>query len=138
MLVIGAVAIAQLIPVRRTNPPSEGELPAPPEIAAILDRACSDCHSNHTRWHWYGHVAPFSWRAVRDVEYGRRQINFSEWGSYYTATRIRKLRWTQRALQQKDMPPRLYRLMHPEARLSADDRALLMRWIDGQVAALTR
>ncbi|HMF58530.1 MAG TPA: heme-binding domain-containing protein, partial [Pyrinomonadaceae bacterium] len=28
-----------------------------PEVAAIFERSCNDCHSNRTRWPWYSHVA---------------------------------------------------------------------------------
>jgi hypothetical protein len=29
-------------------------------LGAILDRACSDCHSNGTVWPWYTQIAPVS------------------------------------------------------------------------------
>ncbi len=91
-LAAAVVLIAgQFVPAKRTNPPVQGVLVAPPEIEATLRRACYDCHSNETRWPWYSRVAPLSWFIVRDVEVGRKEINFSEWGSYYAATRRRKL-----------------------------------------------
>ena len=43
-------ALAQLVPVPRANPPVEGEVDAPPEAGAVLERSCYDCHSNRTRW----------------------------------------------------------------------------------------
>jgi hypothetical protein len=57
-------------------------------------------------------------------------MNFSEWGSYYPATRRRKLEWISRALHDEQMPPWPYRLMHPGSRLSDADRAALERWIE--------
>lgn len=127
-LVIG-FGLAQLIPAERTNPPSKGDLVAPPPVAAILRRACYDCHSNATRWPWYSRVAPLSWLIASHVAEGRRQLNFSAWGGYYPNTRRRKFQWTGRALSAEKMPPWSYRLMHPGARLSAADRALLGQWI---------
>jgi hypothetical protein len=131
---LAAFAIAQLRPAQLTNPPSKGELSAPPAIDATLRRACYDCHSNETRWPWYSRVAPFSWITAHDVELGRMEVNFSEWGEYYPRTRKRKLEWMQRALQEKVMPPRSYMLMHPDARLSEDNRARLQRWIVTELA----
>ncbi len=127
-------AAAQLRSIRLTNPPLKGELSAPPEVAALLKRACYDCHSNRTRWPWYSHVAPFSWMVARDVDLGRKEVNFSEWSEYYPLTRKRKLEWMGRELQERVMPPWSYRLVHPEARLSDADRARLEQWIDAELA----
>ena len=49
-----------------------------PRVARILDRSCQDCHSNHTAWPWYSHVAPVSWVITRHVNEGREILNFSE------------------------------------------------------------
>lgn len=125
----------QLLPSGVSNPPSKGEVSAPPEIQDALRRSCYDCHSNQTRWPWYGHVAPLSWAVARDIELGRRQLNFSEWGAYYPVTRKRKLQWMGRALRREDMPPLSYRLIHPSSRLSPQDRARLERWIDTELAS---
>lgn len=112
-----------------------GEVSAPPAIAATLRRACYDCHSNETRWPWYSHVAPVSWLIVRDVTLARKEINFSEWNSYYPLTRQRKLAWMERTLREEKMPPWAYRLMHPGSRLTDADRAALDRWIRSALAA---
>jgi hypothetical protein len=128
--VAAALVAAQFVPAKRSNPSDHGALIASPEIEATLRRACYDCHSNKTRWPWYSHIAPFSWLIVRDVNLGRKEINFSEWGSYYLATRRRKLEWMGRALREEKMPPWSYRLMHPGARLTEADRAALELWIE--------
>jgi hypothetical protein len=134
---LAAFVVAQLKPVDRTNPPSKGDLSAPPEVAAILRHACYDCHSNQTRWPWYSRIAPFSWEIAHHVDLGRKEMNFSEWGEYYPATRKRKLEWMQRALHEEVMPPWSYQLMHPGARLTDDDRARLNRWINTELAGPT-
>ena len=53
--------VIQLVPIRRTNPPVTGDMPAPVEVKAILKGACYDCHSHETVWPWYSRVAPVSW-----------------------------------------------------------------------------
>jgi len=132
--IAGGLLLAQLVPVQPTNPPAKGDVSAPPRIEVTLRRACYDCHSNVTRWPWYSRVAPISWLVVHYVELGRKQINFSEWGEYYPATRKRKLQWTERALGQEAMPPWSYRIVHPDARLTGEDRAALERWIDSEIS----
>lgn len=126
---------AQLVPIRLSNPPVTGDIAAPGEAGIALRGACYDCHSNQTGWPWYAQAAPLSWWIARDVEYGRRQVNFSIWNTYYPATRLRKLEWIGRSLKQPDMPPKWYRAMHPGARLTKAQRAALSAWFAGQVAA---
>lgn len=145
LLVLAGTAVAvQLVPLERVNlpvppllpsPPSTGDIGAPPQIEALLARACYDCHSNRTKWPWYSHVAPVSWRLARDVALGRKELNFSEWRSYYPQTRRRKLQWMGRVLRERSMPPWAYRLMHPGARLNGAERAMLDRWIDAGISA---
>ena len=130
VVMTAALVAAQFVPATRTNPPVQSNLVAPLPIAATLRRACYDCHSNETRWPWYSGVAPVSWLIVRDVNFGREEVNFSKWGSYYPRTRRRKLQWMGRALHEKEMPPWSYRLMHPGARLTEADRAGLLSWIE--------
>lgn len=80
---LGVVLLAiQAVPYSRqhSNPPGRRE-PAwdRPETRALAARACFDCHRNQTVWPWYSTVAPLSWLIQRDVDGGRRELNFSEW-----------------------------------------------------------
>ena len=69
----------------RTNPPVdpartlEAQASLTPEVAAILDRACMDCHSHKKRWPWYSHVMPVSIFVAGHVNHGRKHLNFSDW-----------------------------------------------------------
>jgi len=129
LLVFGAV---QLVPVDRSNPPVESEVPAPPEVRAILKRACYDCHSNETVWPWYSRVAPASWLLAHDVHEGRDVLNFSTWGRLEPAQQRKAMRETREEIAEGEMPPWLYLPAHPEARLSAEDRAALKEWARGR------
>lgn len=134
-IALGACLIlAQFIPVRLTNSPPAGELVSPGNIKTILRENCYDCHSDQTRWPWYRQVAPISWLIVRDVRRGRKELNFSQWAGYYPATRRRKLQWIGRAVREEAMPPLLYRVIHPKARLNDQDRMVLERWIESQLS----
>lgn len=56
----GIFLVIQLVPIDRTNPPVETEVPASPEVRAVLRQSCYDCHSNETVWPWYSRIAPVS------------------------------------------------------------------------------
>ena len=131
-VVAAALGVMQLMPVQRPNQSSTqskaGDIAAPPRIEATLRRACYDCHSDETHWPWYSAIAPVSWLVAHDVDYGRREMDFSQWQNYYPATRVRKLEWMGRALHEEVMPPWPYRLMHPRARLSNEERNALEQW----------
>src|SRR5688572_16886581 len=43
----------------------------------LAQRACFDCHGNETKWPWYSYIAPAASLVVKDVEEGRRKMNFS-------------------------------------------------------------
>lgn len=135
LLAVAGISMAGLWRgVRHESLPKRGDVAAPPKIAAILERSCYDCHSNETRWPWYGYVAPLSWWIEREVAFGRKQLNFSEWGSYYPTTKIRKLQWIDRTLNQETMPPWSYRILHPDAALNRTDLLLLQQWIESELA----
>lgn len=124
-LVGGAVfaAALQVVPYGRdhANPPVTGE-PAWPsdEVRQLAVDACFDCHSNETEWPVYSFVAPMSWLVQRDVDNGRAALNFSTW-----PRDDHQLEDAHDEVEDGDMPPRQYLLVHPEARLSARERALL-------------
>jgi hypothetical protein len=127
VLIIVLVAI-QLVPVDRSNPPVETEVPATVEVRSVLRRACYDCHSNETVWPWYSRIAPISWLIARDVYKGREELNLSTWNRYTTKQQLKKLKESWDEVAEGEMPPWMYLPPHPDARLSADDRAVLRAW----------
>ena len=118
----------QFVPYGRdhTNPPVRQE-PAwdRPETRALAVRVCFDCHSNETEWRWYSHVAPLSWLIQHDVDEGRRELNYSEWGRPQ-----REARESAKTLRTGEMPPWFYNVPGMGRRLSADERAALIAGLE--------
>lgn len=137
---LGALAVglvgAQAVPIDRTNPPVASDIAAPPAVAPLLRRACYDCHSHETIWPWYSGVAPISWLLGRDVHAGRAELNLSTWDAYDARKRGKKLKETAEEVTEGEMPPWYYTLMHPEARLNAEERARLRAWAAEESARL--
>jgi hypothetical protein len=128
LAVLGVFVLIQAIPVETGNPPVTADIPAPPEVKAILRRACYDCHSNETRWPWYSRVAPVSWLVAWDVREGRAELNFSTWNEYGTRDRVGKLKESWEEVDEGEMPPWFYLPVHRDARLSPADRTMLRAW----------
>lgn len=129
LLGIAIVIVAiQLVPVNRSNPAVEGMIEAPPQIMAILEKSCYDCHSNHTEWPWYSYVAPVSWLIANDVEHGRGHLNFTAWDTYDQRRRNHKIEEIWQEVSEGEMPLWFYLPLHPEARLSAEEVESLRVW----------
>lgn len=129
LIVVAVVVLGiQLVPVAHTNPPEAAPLKAPADVMKVLNRACADCHSHRTRWPWYSRVAPVSWLVVSDVSEAREHVNLSTWGSLDPKRQAHHREEMGNEVSDGDMPLLTYRLMHPAARLSDADRAVLRRW----------
>jgi len=122
---------AQLVPVRRTNPPVVSEPVVGPELASVLRRSCFDCHSNETRWPWYSRVAPVSWWLVHHVDEGRSHLNFSTWPTFDFQEQDHLLDEIADEVSKGDMPLATYLVGHPAARLDAGARQLILDWARG-------
>jgi hypothetical protein len=143
ILLAAGFVIIQFIRPARTNPPVnpaqsiEANLHVSPQVAAIFDRSCNDCHSNKTVWPWYSHVAPVSWLLTDDVNEGRGNMNLSEWGSYDKDKQSRRLRDMCEQVQDGNMPLSIYKPLHPSAKLSAVDVQTICDWANAERARLS-
>ena len=128
---------AQFFPIHRDNPPVDPthtlytSTPVPSNVHTVLERSCSDCHSNATVWPWYSHLAPVSWMIADDVHGGRRHFNISEWNSYPDEKKIRKLGEICEQVKTGEMPDEKYTLVHRGTSLSTEEKAMLCDWADG-------
>jgi heme-binding protein len=132
----GVFVMAQFIRPAKTNPtadPSlaiESHVQVDPNVSAIFDRSCADCHSNKTRWPWYSHVAPVSWFVIDHVNEGRKELNLSEWGQYDRRRQLNKLRQICREVTNGAMPLGSYTPMHAGSSLTPNDVKTLCDWTD--------
>ena len=116
----------------RSNPasPPEASLAAKatPEVAAILDRSCRDCHTNQTRWPWYTNVSPTSWFVANHVHHGREHFNYSLWTSIDEDEQDKLLGGICSLTERGRMPLPSYLIIHRDARLSPADVKTLCAW----------
>lgn len=116
--------LIQLVPYGRsshTNPPATDPFPwTDPRAESIARESCYDCHSNETEWWWATGIAPFSWLTQRDVDRGRAGLSFSEFIGEPGADEVRQV------VEEGEMPPFQYTLIHPEAKLTDAERQKLI------------
>ncbi len=122
------LVLIQAIPYGKdhTNPSVLGE-PTwdSPQTHELAERACFNCHSNHTVWPWYSNIAPASWLVAYDVSEGREHLNFSDWDHQLKGERL--IKEIREVITEKEMPPLPYKMAHPEARLSDAERETLLQ-----------
>jgi mono/diheme cytochrome c family protein len=125
LILIAVAVLIQFIPYgKTTNPPVLAE-PAwdSPTTRQLFFRACGDCHSNESKWPWYSSYAPVSWLVRADIDEGREHFNVSAWGQQ----RKNKGDEAAKSVREGEMPPLIYLIPHPEARLSDAEQTELIR-----------
>ena len=121
------LVVGQFFRPDRANPPVsadatfEAVAKPSPDVAAIVERSCYNCHSNTTEWPWYSGIAPISWFVANDVNGARAHMNLSQWNTLSAAKAKQKLMNACEEVQSGDMPPWDYLMMHKAAKLSDQD-----------------
>jgi len=100
-----------------------------PQTEQLARSACYDCHSNETVYPWYSHIAPVSWLVYDDVNVARDSLNFSTW----TKQEI-DVDDIIDQIQQGAMPKPIYLPLHPEAQLTAEQKAQLIAGLQATFA----
>ena len=135
MLATGVVFVAiQFIhPSRNINkqqPPSDisNSVFIPDSIKSILINACIDCHSNNTDYPWYSYVQPMGWLMAKHIEDGKKELNFSDFGSYSKRMQISLLGGIANSIKDDKMPLTSYTFLHNKAKLSTNEKKVLIKW----------
>jgi len=134
ILLVVLLVVAQFIRPDFTNQPvvAENRLEqssdVPPDVAGILQRSCSDCHSNATVYPWYSQISPLSWWLKDHIKEGRRELNLSEWGTYPARKKAKKLEEMCEQVQTHEMPLPSYTWIHRNSFLSDTDIKSLCDW----------
>ena len=141
--IFAALAVAflllQLTNPARTNPPVVHDMIAsnqpPAEVAAMLRASCYDCHTHETTWPFYSRIAPSSWLVVGDVNEGRQHLNLSDWPQDPERA-AKKCERMSEAVEDGDMPPGKYTMIHVNARLTDAQKKQLTQWLDDRADQL--
>ena len=105
----------------RSTRNARGEMGCASYTRALAERACFDCHSNETTWRWFDDIAPVSWYVANHINDGRRALNFSLWDQPNAS-----FEEVGRTIKNDKMPLWDYLLLHPNAKLTADEKSALL------------
>lgn len=110
----------------------------PKEVSQILKVSCNDCHSNQTRYPWYSNIQPVAWWLDHHVTDGKKHLNFSEFTKRPVAFQNHKLKETVEMVEELEMPLPSYTYLglHKEAKLTDNQRKMLIDWAKAQMDTL--
>ena len=100
----------------------------PGNVKSLLQTACNDCHSNNTNYPCYTYVQPMGWIMNNHIQDGKKELNFSEFGSYSGRRQQSKLKSIASQVKDDEMPMASYLLMHKNARLTKEQKTLIIDW----------
>jgi len=108
----------------------------PSEIEERLLYCCYDCHSNYTKYPWYGKIAPMSFMLNNHVITGKEELNFSEWGTLSKRKQIGTFHDICDAISDKSMPLKSYLKMHRDAELSDEQIDMICDWVETETETI--
>src|SRR5579862_5364565 len=133
-ILFGIFVCLQFVRPELTNPPVTAEIQAPAEVKQVLRKSCYSCHSNETKLPWFDQVVPAYWLVVSDVKTARAHLNFSEIGRLPAAQQRAYLFEAVNMIQMGAMPLPSYLKVHPDAKVTPEDLAVLRNYLSQPVA----
>ncbi len=113
IFILGTVATAALFASFTSGRPGMAA-PAghemPEKVAAVIQKACMDCHSDD------------------GSALARGKVNFSRWNELDPAKQVKKAQAICKELTKGDMPPKKWRANHPDSIPNGDDVAVVCNW----------
>jgi hypothetical protein len=142
VIFIAILVIMQFIRIDTTTKTTDNSMDfialsgADANIAGMIRTACYDCHSHKTTYPWYSQVAPVSWWIGNHVNEGREHLNFSTWNQYDAEKQKHKLEECVEMIKEGEMPMKSFTWLHPEARLSDEQKQALSGFFNKMYEAL--
>jgi len=124
VLIVGCSSSRQTATPEATVPSSTNVVSTDPEVNAILESSCYECHSTGGSAPWYAAVSP-TYLAANSA---RGVLNFSDWQTYDAQKRAAALKSIEQSVSAGSMPPGDYRALDHSARLTEKQKQALLKW----------
>jgi len=98
-------------------------------LTSLFKTSCYDCHSNKTTYPWYSKIQPIRFIMDKHIKNGKKELNFNEFVNYSSRRQKSKLKSILSQLNDYKMPLKSYELIHKDARLTEDERKLMIEWV---------
>ena len=129
LVLVAAFGLLQLARPGIPSQPATAEVQAPPEVQRVLEKSCYSCHSDERKLAWFDEIVPAYWLVRHDVLTAREHLNFSTLGSKPAATQRATLFEAVNMIQLGAMPLPSFKSVHPEAKITPEDMAVLKNYL---------
>ncbi len=106
----------------------------------IFEKNCMDCHSQNPRYPWY-HGLPFVKGLIdSDITEARKHLDMTGGFPFKGhGSPLEDLEAIASSIKEGTMPPLRYLVMHPSAKISEEEKKVILSWIDrGQKLLMKR
>ncbi|MGD0118323.1 MAG: heme-binding domain-containing protein [Candidatus Binatus sp.] len=124
LLFMGCSSSQQTAAPATTAQHSTNAVSTDPQVNAILQQSCYECHSTGGSAPWYAAVSP-TYLAANSA---RGMLNFSDWQTYDAQKKADALKNIEQAVGDGSMPPGDYTALDHSSRLTDDEKMLLIKW----------
>jgi len=124
LLFVGCSSSQQTAAPERAAQHSTNAVSTDPQVNAILEQSCYECHSTGGSAPWYAAVSP-TYLAANSA---RGVLNFSDWQTYDAQTKADALKNIEQSVSGGSMPPGDYKALDHSARLTDDQKQALLKW----------
>ncbi len=124
LLFVGCSSSQQMAAPETTAQRSTNAVSTDPQVNAILEHSCNECHSTGGSAPWYAAVSP-TYIAAGSA---RKVLNFSDWQNYDPQKREELLKNIEQSVRAGSMPPGDYTALDHSARLADDEKKALLKW----------
>jgi hypothetical protein len=106
-------------------------------VRPIFKEGCYDCHSTETVYPWYHKLPLIKGMIDSDIRKARKHLDFTNGFPFKGHTnQADNLLGIRDELEEGEMPPLLYRMMHWSAKPSDTQRDSIFAWIDQSLRLL--
>lgn len=100
------------------------------DIKPIFERTCFDCHSSQARLPWYQKVPGIKQWIQSDLDEAKEHLDMEPNFPFLShATPLEDLTAIDEEIQNNDMPPFRYRIMHSQSSLSDVEKEKVRQWV---------
>jgi hypothetical protein len=109
------------------------------DVQPLLMRACFDCHSSKTVYPWYHNVPGVAQYLDHHVEEAKSRLDLSDGFPFAGKSPIiSRVRGIGGSVKRGSMPLWDYKLMHPDSRLSEEEKKVIVDWSESSFERLSQ
>jgi uncharacterized membrane protein len=124
LLFVGCSSSQQTAVPETTAQRSTNAVSTDPQLNAILEQSCYQCHSTGGAAPWYASVSP----TYLAANLARGVLNFSDWQTYDAQKKADALNSIEQAVSSGSMPPGDYTALDHSARLAKNQMQAMLKW----------